>query len=100
MDKKILREAIAHFGEKHQLIKVSEELSELSVEVCKMANGARHNVFEELADVTIMVDQLEMILDATVKEDGYTGRLVETIISTKTRRLAELIREEQTPLHG
>jgi len=41
-----------------------------------------------------MVDQLEMILDATVKEEGYTGRLVETIISTKTRRLAELIREE------
>lgn len=36
-----------------------------------------------------------MILDSTVKEEGYTERLVKTIIATKTRRLAELIREEQ-----
>ena len=74
----IYERAIAAYGERAQLFKVLEELSELIHAVARYAAlpddplsdaGARvmdqslDHIAEEIADVRIMLDQLEMITD-------------------------------------
>ena len=54
----ILRKAIAHYGMGNQWSKAIEELSEL---IRALARGDHENVAEEMADVRIMLDQLELI---------------------------------------
>lgn len=62
--------AIKHWGVISQLLMVVEELSELQQAVCKFYRGKPHNVAEEIADVKIMLRQLEFITSCTdeVKE--------------------------------
>lgn len=57
---KILTAAIAHYGSATQWSKAIEELSEL-IRALARANDAE-NIAEEMADVRIMLDQLEIIL--------------------------------------
>ena len=58
--KMILERAIAHFGSGAQWAKSIEELSEL---IRALARGDDpDNLAEEMADVRIMLDQLELIL--------------------------------------
>jgi len=55
-----------YYGAPHQCMKTVEELSELSVELMKMVNGEHGDldrVFEEIADVSIMIEQLRFLLD-------------------------------------
>lgn len=56
----VLKDAIQHYGCRHQLLKLIEELGELSREVTKIlldeANAA--HLAEETADVLILLDQL------------------------------------------
>ena len=55
----ILRAAIAHYGRGNQQLKAIEELSEL---IRALARGDdSENVAEEMADVRIMLDQLEIM---------------------------------------
>ena len=55
---KILRAAIAHYGKGPQRDKAIEELSEL---IRALARCDRNNISEEMADVRIMLDQLEIM---------------------------------------
>lgn len=57
--------AIACFGPQNQRIKCIEELSELAKELCKDAIGVgkREHIAEEIADVTIMLEQMIEIYD-------------------------------------
>ena len=57
--KQILRKAIEHYGKGFQWSKAIEELSEL-IRALARADDAE-NVAEEMADVRIMLDQLELI---------------------------------------
>lgn len=54
----ILREAIGHYGPLAQRMKAIEELSEL---IRALARDDRDNIAEEMADVRIVLGQLEMI---------------------------------------
>ena len=55
----ILRAAIMHYGRGNQQLKAIEELSEL---IRALARGDdSENVAEEMADVRIMLDQLEIM---------------------------------------
>ena len=58
--KQILMAAIAHYGRGAQWSKAIEELSEL-IRALARADDAE-NIAEEIADVRIMLDQLEIIL--------------------------------------
>lgn len=58
--KKILEEAIVTFGANQQVAKAMEELSEL---IRALARQDGQNIIEEVADVRIMLEQLEMIFD-------------------------------------
>lgn len=54
---------ISYYGDKKQKIKAVEELSELSVELMHDVNKDNNSehVFEELADVFVMINQLMII---------------------------------------
>jgi hypothetical protein len=93
------RKAIEAYGEVHQITKALEEMSELSKELCKVLcdyheslnlgvmPGVPAEVYdhiaEEMADVMIMVTQLEMIFNNT--------GAVRKWIDFKTNRLSEEI---------
>ena len=56
----ILDAAIRHFGARHQISKAIEEMAELIRALARYDD--RDNIAEEMADVRILMDQLEMIL--------------------------------------
>lgn len=60
----ILTKSLEHFGRVNQQVKTIEEMAELTKEVCKEIGGLLSNreaVIEELADVQIMIFQMQMI---------------------------------------
>lgn len=60
---KIYKDALDTFGTGAQLLKALEELTELQLEIHRAADGRVNlgGLIEELADVTIMVEQLRQI---------------------------------------
>lgn len=89
---RILYNAIAAFGEDHQIDKAIEELSELIQALCKWKTGRDilfdddgraeryDHVLEEMADVMIMLDQLKIIFEDPVDDQR-----------TKIDRLATMV---------
>lgn len=59
----VIVKAIETFGKDMQKIVAMEELAELQQALSKDLRGKEHNVEEEIADVTIMLMQLELIYD-------------------------------------
>lgn len=84
----ILEAAIARYGEKAQMIIAMEEMAELTKELSKFLRGAHNEdaIAEEIADVRIMLDQLEIMFDCagtaalyeSVKVERLRKRLEET----------------------
>ena len=80
-----LWQIIAHYGYEHQKMKAVEELGELSRALARdlQYEGDRDNIAEEMADVYIMLAQLQLIygnvpeIAAHVREK--LGRTVETV---------------------
>lgn len=68
--KDVLKEAIQTFGVDAQLDMCIEEMSELQKEICKKKRGKdnREAIIEEIADVYIVLRQLEMMCDITLAE--------------------------------
>lgn len=79
----ILKKALNHYGAKTQTIVAIEEMSELIKELCKVFRGSENaaHIAEEIADVRIMLDQME-ILFACMEQ-------VEMIESEKLERLVK-----------
>ena len=61
----VLKRAISHYGKRNQVQKAIEEMAELINELCKeqIGRSSREKVAEEMADVIIMLWQLEMIFE-------------------------------------
>ena len=74
MKESVLWEAIEHYGVKDQMIKAMEECAELIVAIAK---NDLPNIAEEIADVRIMIDQIEIILgiDTGMIRQGKLERL-------------------------
>lgn len=64
----VYRKAILDYGKGPQKIKAIEELAELIQALCK---NNRPNIAEEMADVSIMLDQLKLIYDNDREVEGY-----------------------------
>lgn len=62
LDSAILRDAIDTFGTDAQWGKLQEELLELCVELARKKAGRPHDIYEEIADVEIMLAQARMML--------------------------------------
>ena len=61
----ILKNALKHYGANSQRIVAIEEMSELIKELCKVASCEENiaHIAEEIADVRIMLDQMEILFD-------------------------------------
>lgn len=62
-ENQIMQMAILDYGEKSQVDMAIEEMSELTKALLKHRRhiGTVDNIIEEMADVSIMLDQMEMI---------------------------------------
>lgn len=60
MKEEELKEIIEHFGLSNQIIKLHEEVGELTVECIK---DDYFNIVEELADVTVLLKQIQKYFD-------------------------------------
>ncbi|MGG7057585.1 hypothetical protein ACQPUZ_04735 [Clostridium tertium] len=79
----ILIKAINTFGEDIQKVVAMEELAELQQALSKDIRGKEHNVEEEIADVFIMLMQLELM---------YDKKKIEEWIDKKIERLDKRLR--------
>ena len=67
----VYKKAILTFGKEHQLVKALEELTELQTEIHKFLKqkvlfaSTKDNLIEEIADVRIMLKQLELIIGSS-----------------------------------
>lgn len=73
---KLLQKAIDHYGKDNQVKKSIEEMAELTKALCK---GDVENIKEEIADVQIMLYQLQMIF--------YNGNELSEYVARKLLRL-------------
>lgn len=87
--KQIYTQAITHFGVDAQLVKAVEELNECGQQLCKVLldQGDRRNLAEEVADATIMLEQVRVALD--INEDVHKQ------MDYKLLRLQDKIRKEK-----
>jgi len=92
---KILKRAIAHFGEEKQLKKAAEEAAELIQAILKYEpenEATADHLCEEMADMEIMLSQLNRItgLRGLVEfhKEKKLARLVETMNKNDTARIA------------
>ncbi len=78
------KKAIDLYGEKAQKLMAIEEMSELTKEICKDFRGKlnREHLVEELADVTITIDQLMMMY-------AISGNELQQMCEKKVERLKE-----------
>ena len=84
-----LKRAVDCFGETSQLIVAVEECSELQKEITKYIRGKRcpENIAEEIADVLIMIGQIQVIYPEV------TDDLINTFITKKLGRINKLCHE-------
>lgn len=77
----ILEAAIARYGEKVQMIIAMEEMAELIKELSKFLRGAHNEdaIAEEIADVRIMLDQMEILFDCAGAAALYESVKVERL---------------------
>lgn len=87
--KDVYNKAKQVYGIDNQVIKAIEELSELQKELCKfvLEVGTMKNITEEMADVKIMIEQLELILE--------NKEAVKVVKKAKIQRLSDRLDEEQ-----
>ena len=77
----ILKKALQHYGANSQRIVAIEEMSELTKELCKVSRGEENaaHIAEEIADVRIMLDQLEIMFDCAGAAAAYQAAKVERL---------------------
>lgn len=79
----VFENAIDKFGLKAQIDIAIEEMAELTQALSKFKRGKEHNVEEEIADVKIMIKQLELKFDK---------QKIDKIEKQKIERLEKLIK--------
>jgi len=87
--KKIYNQAADKWGIDHQLLKLGEECAELAVECIKTTTDKEKrmlNLIEEMADVSIMLEQVSYLLG--IGQDIITER------ETKLERLRRRVNEK------
>lgn len=85
---KIFRKALAKWGQQKQIVKAIEEMSELTKALSKdlIGKGESEKIDEEMADVYIMLDQLQNIY--------YNKSKVEDLVEGKLSLLADRVKSD------
>ena len=89
-ERNVFERALEHYGPDAQITVALEEMSELQKELCKYRRGRANydHIAEELADVSIMLDQMKLLFQC--------GGAVQAWRLEKVRRLAERIAAEES----
>lgn len=102
-NKTIYEAAIDKWGAGLQLDMVIEEMSELMKEIIKLKRGKNNfaNIIEESADVRIMLDQLEVILERILEDEPHekekllvnsVRQAIDCSIEFKINRLRDMLK--------
>lgn len=85
----VFERALEHYGPELQTSVLVEEMAELQKEICKYWRGHANydHVAEEIADVSIMLDQMKLLFQC--------GGAVQAWRLEKVRRLADRIAAEE-----
>lgn len=85
----IFEKAIAVYGESLQKQVAIEEMAELTKEICKdfRGKGNREHILEEIVDVSIMLEQLQIMYGISTSE-------MLRAVESKVKRLEERLKEE------
>jgi hypothetical protein len=77
----IERDAVDTYGKESQLIVAIEELSELTKELTKNLRGEdnTNHIYEEMADVQIMLDQLHIIFKNSDAVKGWKRKKLQRL---------------------
>ena len=80
--------ALTYFGTSVQMIVALEEFSEVSKELCKILRGSgdMEHLAEEIADATIMLEQLRYFLGLNEKVCKYMDLKIERLDDTLSKR--------------
>ena len=62
-----LKYILNHYGYRHQVIKLFEEMAELQVALCK--GGDKQDILTEIADVEVMLGQIKIALDIDTTDE-------------------------------
>lgn len=83
------KQAIETYGVRMQKLMAIEEMSELTKEICKDFRGLRdrEHLIEEMADVTIMLDQMLLIYK-------ISGEEILSMCARKMKRLKERLEKQ------
>ena len=83
---KDIKKIAKHYGFRNQGLKLAEEASELSSAMCKLLSGegGRKAVIEEMADVTIMLEQMQYLMHIDKSE------IISTMEGKLNRQLARI----------
>ncbi len=81
----VYNKAIKKWGKRTQMVMAIEEMAELTQALTKNLRGKDHNVEEEIADVKIMIGQLEEIFDkeAIAKWEKFKIETLETFLESE-----------------
>lgn len=74
------RRIFSHYGERHQKLKLIEEMAELTQAILK---GDPKHIAEEMADVQILLDQLRMGMEM----DGIIAQFIDMKLARQIARL-------------
>ena len=83
------KQAIETYGVRAQKLMAIEEMSELTKEICKDFRGKldREHLIEEMADVTIMLDQMLLMYE-------ISGEEILSMCGKKLKRLKERLEKQ------
>ncbi len=75
-----------HYGFQHQVKKTTEECGEFIVALSKLANGegTQADVLEEMADVMVMLEQVQYFLNI---DSGLLHKTMEAKVRRQIRRM-------------
>jgi NTP pyrophosphatase (non-canonical NTP hydrolase) len=82
----VLSKAYFRFGHKQQLLKLIEEMSELTQAISKELiyhQENTENIIEEMADVQILIDQFRLVW----------GGLIDEQMNIKKKRLSKIMKD-------
>lgn len=81
MVKELYRLALSTYGAQAQTMMVMEEMAELQKELCKHARGKenRAQIAEEIADVQIMLEQMELLHDCEGLVAGFKAQKLDRL---------------------
>ena len=97
--RKLKQRIINHYGENHQLAKTVEELTELIHVIARRQQSGEWDkltLYEELADVYVMLDQLKLIF---TKEEAVSlhdfNRILQDEIRVKLKRTEQRMKQHE-----